>query len=91
MSNFTGRAVALLALVITFQVINVNAFAITGFPDQVLWSGERPVRNDIAEFYQSGPAFDLYIQGLQNFTLADQDDFFSFFQITGICHPCGEG
>ena len=72
-----------LTALLTFRAIHANAFAIIGFPEQVLWNNERPFRHEIGNFSQSGAAFDLYILALQNMTLADQDDFFSYFSISG--------
>lgn len=46
-------------------------------------TGARPVRQDIKIFENSGPAWDLYIQALQNFMQTDSTQLLSYFQVAG--------
>lgn len=45
---------------------------------------QRPIRQEISVFSESGPAWDLYIQALKRFQDAPTDDKFSYYQIAGI-------
>ena len=47
-------------------------------------TGERPFRQDINVLQRSGPAFDLYILALQQFTQQNQTSQLSYYQIAGI-------
>lgn len=47
-------------------------------------TGERPFRQDIQNFKDSGAAFDLFILALQSIQQRSQDDKFSWYQFAGI-------
>ncbi|EXJ57078.1 hypothetical protein A1O7_07422 [Cladophialophora yegresii CBS 114405] len=61
-----------------------TAFRITGAPGGFGSNGERPLRYEIHDFANPGPAFDLYILALRDFQLLNQTDPLSYFQIAGI-------
>ncbi|ETI25886.1 hypothetical protein G647_02663 [Cladophialophora carrionii CBS 160.54] len=65
-------------------VDSLTAFRITGALGGIGSNGERPLRYEIHDFANSGPAFDLYILALREFQLLDQSDPLSYFQIAGI-------
>jgi hypothetical protein len=59
-------------------------FKITGVPGGMNNASiPRPFRLDINDLAQSGPAFDLYIQALNELQRTDQDDPLSYYQIAG--------
>lgn len=61
-----------------------NAVAITGSLEGVNnVTGQRPFRQDISTFKNSGPAFDLYILSLQKFQQQNQSVLLSFYQVAG--------
>jgi hypothetical protein len=62
----------------------LNAFQITGAQGGIGPNGERPLRYEIHDFANSGPAFDLYILALKEFQLLNQSDPLSYFQIAGL-------
>lgn len=47
-------------------------------------TGARPLRYEIHEFVNSGPAFDLFILALSRFQAVNQSDPLSYFQISGL-------
>ncbi|GAM89119.1 hypothetical protein ANO11243_071540 [Dothideomycetidae sp. 11243] len=47
-------------------------------------TGARPARLNIVDLQNSGPAWDLYIQAFQNFTMDPSTELTSFFQVAGI-------
>lgn len=47
-------------------------------------TGQRPFRQDISSFQNSGPAFDLYMLALQQLAQQDQTVLLSYYQIAGI-------
>jgi hypothetical protein len=66
------------------SVAGAQTFPITGPQDGVNPNtGARPVRQDIKTFQKSGPAWDLYIQALQNFMQTDSTQLLSYFQVAG--------
>ena len=72
--------VGLLAL----SISTARGFAVTGTQGGVDNStGFRPMRIEINQFTQAGPAWDLYIQALQQFFATSQNGQFSFYQIAG--------
>ena len=61
-----------------------NAVAITGPQGGVNnVTGQRPFRQDISTFKDSGPAFDLYILSLQQFQQQNQSALLSYYQVAG--------
>lgn len=75
-------AAVMLFVMLMFQ--GVGAFKVTGVTSTATnISGLRPFRRDIEEFSQSGAAFDLYIQALNEFQRMDQDDPLSYYQVAG--------
>ena len=61
-----------------------NAIAITGSQGGVNnVTGQRPSRQDISTFKDSGPAFDLYILSLQRFQQQNQSALLSYYQVAG--------
>lgn len=46
-------------------------------------TGSRPLRYDIEDFYDSGPAWDLYLLSLHSIQHLNQSDLTSYFQISG--------
>ena len=61
-----------------------NAVAITGPQGGVnKVTGQRPFRQDISTFKDSGPAFDLYILSLQMFQQQNQSALLSYYQVGG--------
>jgi tyrosinase len=73
---------SLLLLLLTVRIC--VCFQITGAPRGVnLTTGGRPLRLDIDELFQSGPAFDLYIQALTQLQQTNQADPLSYFGIAG--------
>ena len=74
----------LLALLL-FNLATASLFAITGISAGVNPStGARPFRQEFSTFQTSGPAFDLYIQALQNLTSKAQSEKLSYFQVAGM-------
>ena len=70
----------LLALVIS----TARGFAVIGTQGGVDGNtGFRPMRIDINQFKLAGPAWDLYIQALQQFLATNQSGQFSYYQIAG--------
>lgn len=47
-------------------------------------TGERPLKQDIQDFKNSGAAFDLFVLALQNIQQRSQNDTFSWYQFAGI-------
>ena len=61
-----------------------NAVAITGSQGGVNdVTGQRPSRQDITIFKDSGPAFDLYILSLQKLQQQNQSTLLSYYQVAG--------
>lgn len=48
--------------------------------------GERPFRQEISIFQNSGPAWDLYLQSLSYVMERDQSELLSYYQVAG-CEP----
>ena len=64
--------------------ITLAAIAITGPTGGVnTTTGQRPFRQEFVSFSKTGPAFDLYIQALQQFEAATQTGQTSYYQIAG--------
>ena len=60
------------------------AIAITGPSGGVnIATGQRPFRQEFVAFSKTGPAFDLYIQALQQFQAATQTGQTSYYQVAG--------
>ena len=63
----------------------LTAFQITGALGGINeTTGQRPLRYEIHEFANSGPAFDLFIIALADFQNSNQSDPLSYFQISGL-------
>jgi hypothetical protein len=88
----------ILVLVLSFSH-HAFSYQISGPTSGVnVQTGERPSRQDLRNFQNSGPAFDLYIQALQLFQSANQQDLLSWYSVSGIrkstiyrdlfCHRC---
>lgn len=77
----------LLVLGTLFFASQTKAVAITGPQGGVdSATGQRPFRQDINTFQNSGPAFDLYILSFQRFVQQNQSDLLSYYQVAGKCH-----
>lgn len=49
-------------------------------------TGARPFRQDLNRMQRAGgPVWDLYLQALQKFQDADQNEALSWFQFNGLC------
>ncbi|EAS28837.3 tyrosinase [Coccidioides immitis RS] len=66
---------------ITFQA---HAYDIRGVRGGVQASGERPARQNLETFQESGPAFDLYILALLKFQDEDQNRMLSYYDVSSI-------
>ena len=65
-----------------------SSYAITGPTGGVdNNTGERPFRQEISNFQNSGPAWDLYILAFQKFTQTDQAQQLSYYQVAGVLKP----
>ena len=72
-----------IAIAICFAFL-ADAVAITGPQGGVsIISGQRPFRQEISTFKNSGPAFDLYILSLQQFQRQNQSALLSYYQVAG--------
>lgn len=68
-----------------FSSVSLAADAVTGINAGVNnVTGERPFRLNLKDFESSGPAFDLYIQALQQFQAEDQSELQSWYEICGM-------
>lgn len=66
-----------------------NSYAITGPTGGVnVNTGERPFRQEISNFQNSGAAWDLYILAFQKFTQTDQAQQLSYYQVAGVLRLC---
>lgn len=74
-------AVLQILFCIAFQV---QAYDIKGATGGVKASGERPARQNLVTFQNSGAAFDLYIQSLDKFQKENQAAKLGFFEIAGM-------
>ncbi|KAI9806999.1 MAG: hypothetical protein M1833_002657 [Piccolia ochrophora] len=76
---------ASLYLTVSINAYRTKAYVITG-PDGGVnaQTGERPARQEIRTFQNSGPAWDLYIQALQTFQQLGQGEQLSYYQVSGI-------
>lgn len=86
----TSRIPAMFALKIISAVIAIclvsfgKTYAIIGPRDGVNQvTGERPIRQDLSTFKNSGPTFDLYILSLEQFQQQDQSTLLSYYQVAG--------
>ncbi len=67
-----------------FLTTQTKAIAITGVQDGVnMATGQRPFRQEISTFQNSGPPFDLYILSFQRFVQQNQTNILSYYQIAG--------
>ncbi|KAI9698509.1 MAG: hypothetical protein M1836_004090 [Candelina mexicana] len=74
-----------LLLVSIFSATVNAAYAITGPQGGVnAQTGERPFRQELRTFANSGAAWDLYIQALAQLQSVNQGDLLSYYQIGGI-------
>lgn len=65
-----------------------HGFKITGALGGVnSTTGARPLRYEIHEFANSGPAFDLLVLSMMAFQAANQSEPLSYFQISGFKYP----
>lgn len=80
--QISRRLIALHAVLILFSLS--TAFRVTGATEgHNVTSGARPFRLDLESFVTSGPAFDLYIQAMNQMQAMNQSDPLSYFQIAG--------
>ncbi|OAG39398.1 hypothetical protein AYO21_06414 [Fonsecaea monophora] len=76
--------IALLLLLILFLSNRLVAVQITGALGGLnSTTGARPLRYEIHDFANSGPAFDLFILALKELQSVDQSEELSYFQISG--------
>lgn len=67
-----------------FLTNQTKAVAITGPQGGVdSATGQRPFRQEISTFQNSGPAFDLYILSFQRFVQQNQTNILSYYQVAG--------
>jgi tyrosinase len=71
--SLTALSTVTLGYVVTGVTAGVNA-----------GTGERPRRQNLKDFQGSGPAFDLYIQAVDQFQKDDQADFLSYYEVSGM-------
>ncbi|MCJ1396995.1 hypothetical protein MMC11_000187 [Xylographa trunciseda] len=74
------------------QSIASATFAIQGIRAGVnAITGQRPFRQEFSTFQNAGPAFDLYIQALQQFSKSNQSVMLSYYAVAGtpICRGMG--
>ena len=84
-ANCERRARLASILYILFLLVHcLTAFQITGATGNVSQDGERPLRYEIHQFANSGPAFDLFILALKELQIVNQSDPLSYFQIAGL-------
>lgn len=77
-----------LLILITCFLPPSRPFQITGAPAGInTTTGGRAARLEINEIVSSGPAFNLYIQALNELQRTDQADPLSYFQIAGELLP----
>ncbi|MCJ1361156.1 hypothetical protein MMC16_000253 [Acarospora aff. strigata] len=75
----------LLVLGTLFLTNQTKAVAITGPKGGVnSATGQRPFRQEISSFQNSGPAFDLYILSFQRFVQQNNTNLLSYYQVAGI-------
>jgi tyrosinase len=81
----TLRTVAtVLSTALLFSNAVEATFPLTGVKAGVnIATGQRPSRTEIRDFQHSGPAWDLYIQSLQQLEDTDQSDPLSYFAFAG--------
>lgn len=86
MAVFRVRLWAVLQILfcIAFQV---HAYDIKGPTGGVKASGQRPARQNLVTFQNSGPAFDLYILSFDKFQKENQAAKLGFFEVAGIACP----
>ena len=78
------RLLALFGNFVLFAVA-ANSYAITGPTGGVdITTGQRPFRQEISNFQNSGAAWDLYILAFQKFTQTDQAQQLSYYQVAGL-------
>ena len=74
-----------LVLAVLIVVKTVSALVITGAIGGLnTTDGSRPYRYDIDLFYNSGPAWDLYILSLSSIQNLSQSELTSFFSVAGM-------
>ena len=72
-------------LAVLIVVETISALVITGATGGLSTTdGSRPYRYDIDLFYNSGPAWDLYILSLSSIQNLSQSELTSFFSIAGM-------
>lgn len=80
MAHYTLLVLSLIATLPTY----VESYAITGAHGGVnTGTGQRPSRQDLSTFKNSGAAFDLYILSLQQFQQQNQSALLSYYQVAG--------
>ncbi|KAK2748332.1 hypothetical protein FQN57_000990 [Myotisia sp. PD_48] len=85
MAGSMFRAIVTLAILLCAVSQALAAVSIKGVRGGVdERTGKRPARQNLAKFEFSGPAFDLYIQGLKLFQDQNRNDPLSFFKVSGI-------
>lgn len=79
----------LLVLGTLFLTNQIKAVAITGPQGSVnSATGQRPFRQEISTFQNSGPVFDLYILSFQRFVQQNQTNILSYYQVAGKLSTC---
>lgn len=75
----------LVAFSLTVALPSISlAFVVTGATTGLnTTDGSRPLRYDIEDFYDSGPAWDLYLLSLRSIQHLNQSELTSYFQISG--------
>ncbi|MCJ1287371.1 hypothetical protein MMC26_006720 [Xylographa opegraphella] len=72
-------------LLFVVRTIASAAFAINGVHAGVnTLTGQRPFRQEFSTFQNAGPAFDLYIQALQQLAQTNQSAMLSYYGVAGI-------
>lgn len=76
---------SIVVLFLGLHIPLISALSVTGALGGLQpGSRERPMRQEISGFAQSGAAWDLFVQALQEFQSAPITDMLSYFQVAGI-------
>jgi len=80
------KVTSLASLVLAAAVQTVSAsYPITGAVSGInTQTGQRPMRQPILKFQDSGPAFDLFVQAVQAWQGTPQDNMLSWYQVGGV-------
>jgi tyrosinase len=84
MEGFQWRILYALTVLLLWTTPPTTAYNIKGATGGVnTATGQRPSRQDLTSFQNSGAAFDLFVLAFQQFQLEDQAQLLSLYQIDG--------